>query len=90
MQPSTNMISNFVAELNNTFFVIFIYIYIYIYIYICIYIYLMVVTILCIRKEIFTLRSRVDYCTDQKRNVVLQLEQKHFTAVCKRCSGAVV
>ena len=49
----------------------------------------MVLTNLCIRKEIFTLRSRVDYCTDHKRKVVLQLEQKHCTAVCKRCRGAV-
>jgi len=53
------------------------------------FIYLMVLTNLCIRKEIFTLRSRVDYCTDHKRKVVLQLEQKHCTAVCKRCRGAV-
>jgi hypothetical protein len=76
MQPSPNMNSNFVAELNNMFFVMF-------------FLYLMVVTILCIRKEIFTLRSRVDYCTDQKRKVVLQLEQKYCTAICKRCRGAV-
>jgi hypothetical protein len=49
----------------------------------------MVVTILCIRKEVFTLRSRVDDCTDQKRKVVLQLEQRHCTAVCTRCRGAL-
>ena len=77
MQPSTNMNSNFVAELSNTFFVTFFTRY------------LMVVTILCIRKEISTLRCRVDYCTDQKRKVVLQLEQKHCVAVCKCCLGAV-
>jgi hypothetical protein len=32
MQPFTNINSNFVTELNNMFFVVYIYIYIYIYI----------------------------------------------------------
>jgi glycopeptide antibiotics resistance protein len=75
MHPSKNLYSNFVAKLNNMFFVMF-------------FVYLIVVTILCILKDIFTLKSRVDYCTDQKRKVVLQLEQRHCMAVCKRCRGA--